>query len=56
MSVRNSQLSTVVLGGVALVLVIQWLRARPNCRRGCQTRLEHLQEHVIGDLISVLYS
>lgn len=47
-------LGTVALG-VGSLLFIQWFRQRPDCDEGCQTNLEHLQEHIIGDIVRAIF-
>ena len=51
---RNNDLGKVVLVGAGAVLVLQILAAQPNCDRGCKNNLEHLTQHVIGDVLTRL--
>lgn len=48
---RNNDLGKIVLAGAGAVVVLQILAAQPNCDRGCKNNLEHLTQHVIGDVI-----
>jgi len=51
---RKSDLGKVVLIGTGAVVVLQILAAQPNCDRGCKNNLEHLTQHVIGDVLTRL--
>jgi hypothetical protein len=42
---------TLVIGSITALVFLQWLRSNPRCDRGCQTQLQHLQEHVADNLI-----
>lgn len=51
MSSSDKQMVRLVVGSIAAIAFLGWLRSNPRCDRGCQTQLEHLQEHVVDDLI-----
>jgi hypothetical protein len=51
MSSSDKQMFRLVVGSIAVIGFLGWLRSNPRCDRGCQTQLEHLQEHVAEDLI-----
>lgn len=53
---KNSQGETALLIGVGSVIVGLWLMSRPKCNRGCRTMAEHLVEHGIEDLVSLLFA
>jgi hypothetical protein len=36
---------------VAASLLIFWLQSRPSCDRGCKTQLQHLNEHLVKELL-----
>lgn len=46
-----SRIEKLVLGSVAAIVLLQWLKSNPRCGLGCQTQLEHMQEHVVDNLI-----
>lgn len=50
----NTQTTRVLLLGATAILFLQWLKSQPRCARGCQTQLEHLQEHIFEDVIRAL--
>ncbi len=51
---RKNDLGKVVLIGTGAVVALQILAAQPNCDRGCKDNLQHLTQHVIGDVIKKL--
>ncbi len=51
---RKNDLEKMVLIGAGAVVVLQILAANPNCDRGCKNNLEHLTQHVIGDVFTRL--
>ena len=53
---RQSDVGKVVLIGTGIVIGLQILAAQPNCDRGCKSNLEHLTQHVIGDVLTKLLS
>lgn len=48
---KERRVLQLAIGGVAAIAFLQWLRSDPHCNRGCQTQLQHLQEHVVDNLI-----
>jgi hypothetical protein len=51
---RKSDVGKAVLIGTGIVVGLQILAAQPNCDRGCKNNLEHLTQHVIGDVLTKL--
>jgi hypothetical protein len=51
---RKNDLGNVVLIGAGAVLAIQILAAQPNCDRGCKNNLEHLTQHILGDVFTAM--
>ncbi len=51
MSRSDQQVFRLVVGSVAVLVLLGWLRSNPRCDRGCQTQLQHLQEHIAENLI-----
>ena len=54
MARKNDDLGKVVLIGAGALVVIKILAANPNCDRGCKNTLEHLSQHIIGDVFTRL--
>ncbi len=53
---RNNDLGKVVLVGAGAVVALQILAAQPNCDRGCKNNLEHLTQHIIGDMLKAAFA
>ena len=47
MSKADQKVAMTIFGVFAVVMISDWLKSQPNCDRGCQTQLQHLQEHVV---------
>jgi hypothetical protein len=50
----KNDLGNVVLAGAGAILLIQILAAQPNCDRGCKNNLEHLSQHILGDVFAAM--
>ncbi len=48
----NEKTLQILLIGVGVVVIAKVLASEPNCNRGCKTVLEHITQHVVGELIS----
>jgi hypothetical protein len=53
---RKNDLGNVLLIGTGAVVVLQILAAQPNCDRGCKNNLEHLTQHIIGDMLKAAFA
>lgn len=51
LNLRDKGFLQLAIGSIAALAFLQWLRSDPRCDRGCQTQLQHLQEHVVDNLI-----
>jgi hypothetical protein len=36
---------------IAASMLIIWLQSRPSCDRGCQTQLQHLNDHLVKEFV-----
>jgi len=52
----NQKTAQALLLGAGILVVLKLLEAQPNCNRGCKNMLEHITQHVLGDMISGAFS
>jgi len=55
MSKANQQVAMTIFGVAGVFIVAQWLKSQPNCDRGCQTQLQHLENHVLKAGLATLF-
>jgi hypothetical protein len=51
---KGRAVGNALLVGVGAVVFLQMLASQPNCDRGCKNVLQHLTEHVLGDMLTNL--
>ena len=55
MTKADQKVAMTFVGTIAVVMIVNWLKSQPNCDRGCQTQLQHLENHVIKTGLVTLF-
>ena len=46
---KEEALLKMMVFTVTASLLISWLQSRPSCDRGCETQLQHLNDHLVKE-------